>query len=467
MPSETEEKNAAFRRRLHEDGAAVGVFSPDQYKGRHDIKIADLRRMRVQGVEDPRVAFTLTDSDGVLRWEQGYGFAAPSRRRAFRSGPLVNARIIAPVNFERLGESEIGDFLEKVDQKLTPRCDLKSPENGLRQLRDGVWGVEPVHPSATGRILLFIHGTFSNVDAYLSELKKTPEGVQFLADVERSYDQVLGFDHATVAVSPVLNAMDLAQMFKDSVADLDIIAHSRGGLVTRWWLEQFDSRGNAKVQAVLVGSPLDGTSLAAPDRLKSGLDMLTNIAHALELGGELASSTFPFLTVVTALLRVISSVTSLATKTPIMDAAVAMIPGLAAQSQIQNNNELGRLNRISSRKLDYFGVRASFMTDKPGWKFWRYFVNFGDRVKEAGASLVFETENDLVVNTPSMAVLARQPHESLIPTDRILDFGITDSVYHTVYFRQKQTVEFIRKSLKTTFEPSPGSKQSKKRRAIG
>jgi hypothetical protein len=41
----------------------------------------------------------------------------------------------------------------------------------------------------------------------------------------------------------------------------------------------------------------------------------------------------------------------------------------------------------------------------------------------------------------SMAVLARQPIESLIPTDRILDFGITDSVYRTVYFRKSGLVD--------------------------
>jgi len=85
-------------------------------------------------------------------------------------------------------------------------------------------------------------------------------------------------------------------------------------------------------------------------------------------------------------------------------------------------------------------------------------------VKEAGASLVFETENDLVVNTPSMAVLARHPEETLIPANKILDFGITDTVYHTVYFRQKQTVDFIRKSLSIGLEPSDLASRTGRRR---
>ena len=92
-------------------------------------------------------------------------------------------------------------------------------------------------------------------------------------------------------------------------------------------------------------------------------------------------------------------------------------------------------------------MRASFQTDKPGWRFWRYFVNLGDRLKEAGATIVFDSENDLVVNTASMAVLARKPAEALIPVADILDFGVTNEVFHTTYFRQKDTVEFLRKSF--------------------
>lgn len=446
----SDETLSVLRKHLYEDAKAVEVFSPDQYVGsKPSLKISELRRMRVEKIEDPRVAFALTETDGVLRWEPGYGFAGPGRRRTLRPGPLMVGRVIAPVNFERLGESEIGEFLEKFDKKLTPNCDLRSPENGLRQLKGGAWSSTPVLPVPHGRILLFVHGTFSNVNAISQELKRTSEGQAFLTTAEQQYDQVLGFDHATLSVSPVLNGMDLARLFRSSTANVDVVSHSRGGLVTRWWLEQFDTRQNARTRAVLAGSPLDGTSLAAPDRLRAALDLFTNVAHVLESTGELASSAVPFLTVVTGLLRVLTSITSLAAKTPLVDAAVAMIPGLSAQSQIQNNNELDRLNRDSSRNIEYFGVRASFQTDKPGWRFWRYFVNLGDRIKEAGATIVFDSENDLVVNTASMAVLARTPAEALIPTDRILDFGVTDTVYHTVYFRQKETVDFIQKSLRT------------------
>jgi len=433
----------SLRKNLYAGARKVAAYKPEEYSG-SDLKISKLRRERPQAVEDPRVAFTLTETDGVLHWEPGYGFAAPGRRRAFRAGPLVTGRVIAPVNAERLGESQVGAFLEHFDKQLTPNCDPQNPESGLRQLSKGSWGSKPTRPRKGGRILLFVHGTFSNVDAYLKELQRIPAGRAFLQEIEKKYDQVLGFDHATLSVSPVMNALDLARLFQDCQADVDVIAHSRGGLVTRWWLEQFDSRAGGSARTILAGSPLDGTSLAAPDRLKGALDLLTNVAHALGTAGELASSMIPFMTVVTGLMRVISSVTSIAAKTPVLDAALAMIPGLAAQSQVTNNNERFRLNQACSRELQYYAIRANFQTDDPGWRFWRYFVELGDRVKEAGASVVFQSENDLVVNTASMAVLATRPANNLIAPDRILDFDEKDKVYHTVYFRQEKTVTFIR-----------------------
>ena len=457
----------SLRQNLYAGARKVEAYKPEEYSGK-DLKISKLRRERPQAVEDPRVAFTLTETDGVLHWEPGYGFAAPGRRRAFRAGPLVTGRVIAPVNAERLGESQVGAFLEHFDKQLTPNCDPQNPESGLRQLSKGAWGSEPARPMKGGRILLFVHGTFSNVDAYLKELQRIPAGRAFLQEIEDKYDQVLGFDHATLSVSPVMNALDLARLFQDCQADVDVIAHSRGGLVTRWWLEQFDSRGGGSARSILAGSPLDGTSLAAPDRLKGALDLLTNVAHALGTAGELASSMIPFMTVVTGLMRVICSVTSIAAKTPVLDAALAMIPGLAAQSQVTNNNERFRLNQACSRKLEYYAIRANFQTDDPGWKFWRYFVELGDRVKEAGANVVFQSENDLVVNTASMAVLARRPADDLIASDRILDFDGKDKVYHTVYFRQEQTVNFIRECFEMDKMPAvdrrPAPKATRKKK---
>jgi hypothetical protein len=85
--------------------------------------------------------------------------------------------------------------------------------------------------------------------------------------------------------------------------------------------------------------------------------------------GDAASSVIPFLTVATGLIRLLSSVTG-AMEVPLIDAAVAIIPGLAGQSLVSNNAELSRLNIDgSNRPTDYFAVRRNFQPKEPGWAF--------------------------------------------------------------------------------------------------
>jgi hypothetical protein len=139
---------------------------------------------------------------------------------------------------------------------------------------------------------------------------------------------------------------------------------------------------------------------------------------------------------------VITSITALSAKTPLIDAAVAMIPGLSAQSMVKNNEELIRLNQAGSRKIAYSAMRSDFRTEDPGWHFWKYFVGIGDRAKAAGADLVFEGANDLVVDTGSMTALSRRPKD--VEIDQIQDFGTTNKVHHTTYFRQPETPRFVR-----------------------
>jgi hypothetical protein len=165
----------------------------------------------------------------------------------------------------------------------------------------------------------------------------------------------------------------------------------------------------------------------------------------LEGTSGLACTAFPIFTVVTGLLRVIASAGTIASKTPVFDAAVALIPGLLGQSMVSNNEELNRLNRDCATAPNYFAVRSDFKPDDPGWEFWKYFVNVGERTKDLAADLVFEKANDLVVDTASMTVLTKPPQGLSIK--EIHDFGQSTKVHHTVYFRQPETAEFITKCL--------------------
>ena len=409
-----------------------------------NIRIKDLRR-GIPPSPDQSIGFaTLVEEDGVWSWEEGIIPIAAAQRRGALSTSFAK-RPVTTVTFERLGSNKIASRLEALDKNFTPH-------SGLREFRGGCLLPAAAIPLKTGRILLFIHGTFSNNDKLIADLQDGGNipGNEFLASItsesegkKRNYDQVLAFDHYTVSRSPVLNAFELARCFQGSTADIDIICHSRGGLVTRWFLEVFDREPRRCRRAVFVGSPLGGTSLAAPDRIRNAIDLFTNVGQVL---GN-AFSIIPFTQVAGSLMQVIFSFGNFVSRTPLADAAVAMIPGLAAMSRVENNFEILALKDCAPTPPEYFAVTSRFRGDEIGWRFWKVFCDFRVRSAEAADRLIFRDQsstsydNDLVVDTASMT------QYGIPPTAGICDFGETDHVYHTIYFRQPRTINFIRQKL--------------------
>ena len=393
--------------------------------------------------------FSLVREGGVLRWRTGAASTMGPRQRAGGRAALPMGDVVKQFAFERLEPSQVYTALVGLDRMLTPAAVYpESAGNGLRRLRNGK--LEPFNDArkaAGKKVLLIIHGTFSNAESLIVHgLQKTAAGNKLLADAEAKYNLVLAFDHPTLSVSPMLNAFDLAALLRPSPASIDIVCHSRGGLVARWFCEAFADTALRR-RVVFVGSPLAGTSLAAAPRLKSTLDLLTNIADALRTASDMAWAN-PLFLAASGLLRVVSTVTGLAAKTPILDAAIALVPGLDGQSRVGNNQELLRLRAntgasdFAAGQIRYFAVQANFEPKDIGWNFLRLFSKPMQRLGDWGADLVFEGPNDLIVDTGSMAEVADQ---------RIIhvahDFGTTDRVHHTNYFVQSETVHAVRKSF--------------------
>jgi hypothetical protein len=431
------ESGAAERRsavdRLHSELASVNLVPLEQGLA-NEMPVRDLRRGGKRREDDHVGLATLVEVDEVWLWEEGMVTRAGAGRRGSQFISLFGGTPVTTVKFEKLGRSQIASTLESLDKLVTPNP-------GLREYRNGVLMPNAV-PSGNGRILLFIHGTFSSNDNLVAELNATEEGRLFLAaavneagGARTNYDQVLTFDHYTVSRSPVLNALELARMLAASDADVDVICHSRGGLVTRWFLEVFDHRRRKRVRAVLVGSPLRGTSLAAPDRLRNGVNLFTNMGRVLGKGISL----IPFGQVAGSLVQVMFSLGNLASKTPMIDAAVAMIPGLAAMSRIDNNFELDALKNCSASPPEYFAVTSEYRGEE--YPFWKMFCNFKLRAAEGLDRLVFTGANDLVVDTKSMT------EYGLGAQTKVFAFDEGRHVYHTIYFQQADTLKFIRSSL--------------------
>jgi pimeloyl-ACP methyl ester carboxylesterase len=425
-------------------------------------RIQALRRGRRLRPADDRVGMiTLSEIDGVYVWHDGMAPLEPPRtpssswsrtdtipplQRRSRAFSRQPPRVVEQFKFEKLEPSKVGEFLVALDNKLTPGQQLKIWNGGA---------LAPcAKPTAEKAVLLLVHGTFSNTQHLFDQLNGYPEGREFLAKAATAYDQILAFDHPTVSVSPVLNAVELARLFQPlgPKVSIDVICHSRGGLVTRWWAEIL-ARGCKIRRVIFVAAPLAGTSLAAPPRLRSALNLLTNIGNILGNAAMAASVAVPFLTFSVGIMKVLSSITGVMGRTPLVDAVVAMIPGLACQSQIRNNFELNCLRNGSRPKVpEYFAVKASFQPEEVGWKFWRCFVDLKGRAAALGADLIFREPNDLVVNTESMTQLFEKPaidggglgNGQIINAKNTYDFGVSPTVFHTNYFQQPKTIERFR-----------------------
>ena len=116
------------------------------------------------------------------------------------------------------------------------RTGLRRPDSGLYRcgLETGRFQLAPCSLPAKAAddrpYLVFLHGTLSSTWGSFGELW-SPERERELALLKSSYgDRVFGFEHATLAVSPLQNALDLASALPVG-ATVHLISHSRGGLV--------------------------------------------------------------------------------------------------------------------------------------------------------------------------------------------------------------------------------------------
>jgi pimeloyl-ACP methyl ester carboxylesterase len=376
------------------------------------------------------------DDEGILRW-----IYTPPRlgggagRRAYRSIHVAPTDVVERFRFNELGRNEITDRLVGLDQWLTPG-------QGMKRLQGGVFVDDP-HPRVESRrALLLVHGTFSRSEMWLDELQATPQGAALLDRWRHGYEAILAFNHPTLSVGAWSNAIDLQRALRDVTVPVDVVCHSRGGLVVSWLLRL----GITPVERVVfVGSPLVGTSLAAPDKLRGALDLLANYAEAVKVVGGAASTVFPLAGGVAGLAKVLGRFLRLGSGLPILDAAIALVPGLATQQAVRNNLDLRQLFADEwVGKPQMWGIGVTFQPDEstqPVWKFWKRFTNVGAQVKYAAADLVFPGANDLVVDVGSMFQLGEGGQ---IPFE---DLGVSATTHHTNYFRDPLVLNHLDNNL--------------------
>lgn len=90
----------------------------------------------------------------------------------------------------------------------------------------------------------------------------------------------------------------------------------------------------------------------------------------------------------------------------------------------------------------YYTITSNFEPIDPGWAFWQRFRK--GNLADAAADLIFDGDNDLVVDTDSMNQFSDARKQPVVAT---YAFGKNPTVHHCNYFRQPQTLAHLNKWL--------------------
>ncbi len=294
------------------------------------------------------------------------------------------------------------------------------------------------------RILLFIHGTFSSTLSAFGSMAVSADGAEFLREALGSYDAVIGFDHPTLSVDPLVNATDLLGRVSSVTGGVtfDVITHSRGGLTTRSLAEYVlpGSGWDGRVdKAVFVAATNNGTHLADTDRWYDLIDLTTNLT--MVGAGVLAGmpGAAPVAAVVGGVVKGLGALVKYLGAYAVEEDGV---PGLAAMRP--GGRFVTGINQTQPGQpasgTPWFVAKSNFH------------VTFGDdshrppefpkelavRLAEGLVDQVFRGDNDLVVDCASMGSIDDAVGGGFVADT--FDFGSNDGVYHGNYFLQPDFV---------------------------
>ena len=319
--------------------------------------------------------------------------------------------LVYPVTDVLIGHA-VDTFASKWEAKKRPYgLRLMTPDNyatpGVPQLTADDW-----QRLSSGKALLMIHGTFSTAHGAFSGLDR--------ADVEelnaRYGGRVFAFDHPSLSHDPARNVKELAARIPAGVSlDVDIICHSRGGLVAREIAERGATYGltpdRLKVgRVVFVGAANAGTILAQPDHMVGMIDRLTSVSNLIPTG---------FVS--------------------------ELLDGLITVIKVIGHGGLKSLDGLASMNPEGPYLKALSGAPKCGATYYAITADFDASAQESTAALkslvkdklmdrIFEkAANDLVV--PTEGVFA--PNGSLsFPIEAVsrLELPSSSGVVHTTYF---------------------------------
>jgi hypothetical protein len=308
----------------------------------------------------------------------------------------------------------------------------RHPHQVRRRLATGSWG--PLDDAGwadleKGPVLLFIHGTFSTSEGGFGALPG-----ETWTELLRRYDgRVIAFDHPTIADDPGVNVRKLLELVGDRTLELDVVCHSRGGLVARTLAERpgtlKDLGPNVKVRTVvLVAATCNGTILASADHW----DELVNRATTL-------LALVPNLALDATMETILAVVRSCAVE------VVKDLEGLDCMAP--GSDFLKRLNDPAAEPPDsrYVAIVSNYEPRDPALVAW---------LTDVSRDLIFEHKsNDLMVTIDSTI---GENGSRAFPVRVHRDFEPDEGVEHSSYFGQPKTSQALLEWLAPDKATVPG-----------
>ncbi len=446
----TRSAHAADPGDAHTPSALDAVLSGENVDTQQAVEISSARtrsltveptievEVRAPGPEEGQFVL-YTDESGVATWQfaetagaRTRGAGAPTRTYVIdRAAPVrgasatrgiagaVGKKLIQVLVFPLIDPliGRVGDyFAERWEEKKRPYGLRPFTPDDFHSPNAPALDGEAWRRLGAGRSLLLVHGTFSRAHSAFGGL--APETV---AELYRRYDgRVFAFDHFTLSHDPKQN---IAWLFEhlpaDAALDLDIVCHSRGGLVSRVLAEQqsafsLGARALKVGKVVFVASPNAGTSLADPEHMGALVDTYTNLLNFL-----------PDNPVTDVLDGVVTVAKQL---------AVGALKGLDGLQSMRPGGDFQHWLNDAARQGDtrYFALGADFKPTQPGFAAW---------VKDRLMGRIFGAENDLVVPTASVYADSDGDGTDLVAeADRHI-FPAEAAISHTGFFQHPAAQE--------------------------
>ena len=225
--------------------------------------------------------------------------------------------------------------------------------------------------------------------------------------------RVVALDHHSVSVTPKENAELLAGLVPDGAAlEVDLVTHSRGGLVGREIAAMSGRRPSPSTGLVMVASPNAGTVLADREHLSDLLDRITDLAQFVPDNG------------VTETIGLVLAV--------LKQLAVGAVGGLDGIMAMNPSEDY--LEKLNARPAPDAVLRAVAADYEPPRG-----APLARVARDGATDLVFKAvDNDLVVPTGGCWDVEDAPG---FPIDERLVLDQSRSVDHNSFFRQPEVSE--------------------------